>query len=98
MAQVRGFIYLNFGSFRRRAFFASLRDADRAVLGEHARDPKGLEGRVVRVRGWIERRGNAPNINLSGAGLIEIIDTGRRRGRPGPLKEARKSVVDPAST
>ena len=76
VAQVRGFIYLNFGSFRRRAFFASLRDADRAVLGEHARDPKGLEGRVVRVRGWIERRGNAPNINLSSAGLIEIIDTG----------------------
>ncbi len=72
VAQVRGFVYLNFGSFRRRAFFVSLRDADRAVLGQHARNPKGLEGRVVRVRGWIERRRGRPAVDLSAAGLLEV--------------------------
>jgi micrococcal nuclease len=75
-AQVRGLIYLNFGGYRRQAFYVLLRNEDRAVLGEHAANPKGLEGLRVRVRGWIERRGNAPNINLSSAGLIEFIDTG----------------------
>jgi endonuclease YncB( thermonuclease family) len=73
VGQVRGSIYLNFGSFRRRAFFASLRDADRGVLGEHARNPKGLEGSVLRVRGWIERRRGRPAINLSAAGMIEVL-------------------------
>jgi endonuclease YncB( thermonuclease family) len=76
VAQVRGLIYLNFGSFRRRAFFASLRDGDRALLGEHARNPQGLKGRLVRVRGWIERRRDRPAIDLSAAGLIEVLDTG----------------------
>ena len=79
VAQLRGLIYLNFGSFRRHAFFASLRDADRAVLGGHAREPKGLEGRHVRLRGWIERRRDRPAIDLSAAGMIEVSSQPRRR-------------------
>jgi micrococcal nuclease len=79
-AQVRGLVYLSFGGHRRQAFYALLRIEDRAVLGEYAANPKGLEGRMVRVRGWIERRGNTPTINLSSAGLIEVLDTGSSDG------------------
>lgn len=73
VAQVRGLIYLNFGSFRRRAFFAVLRDGDRALPDAYVQDPKGLEGRMVRVRGWIERRQHRPAIDLSAAGMIEVL-------------------------
>ena len=59
VAFVRGVIHLNFDRNWRRAFSVSLRNADRGLLGVSAGDPKGLEGRHVRVRGWIERRGRA---------------------------------------
>ncbi len=81
VAQVRGLIYLNFDRYRRQAFFVSLREQDRGMLGGHAANPKALEGRMVRVRGWIERRGDAPTIDLSSAGLIEVIDAGGAPGR-----------------
>jgi hypothetical protein len=73
-AQVRGVTYLNFDRNWRQAFSVSLRQEDRAMLGAYAGNPKGLEGRFVRVRGWIERRGRAPIIDLSVAGHIEIMD------------------------
>jgi endonuclease YncB( thermonuclease family) len=73
VAQVRGVIYLNFDADWRHGFSASVRGGDRALLGAHAGNPKGLEGKVVRVRGWIEQR-SAPAIDLSTAGLIEILD------------------------
>lgn len=70
VALVRGVIHLNFDRNWRQAFSASLRNADRSLLGA-AGDPKALEGRQVRVRGWIE--GSArPAIDLSSGGLIEI--------------------------
>jgi micrococcal nuclease len=72
VAQARGSIYLNFGD-NRRAFAASLRRGDRGLLGPFADDPKALEGRLVRVRGWIEQR-QGPTIDLSTAGLIEVLD------------------------
>ena len=51
----RGTIYLNFGNDR-QDFSVSLRRGDRGLLGPHADDPKALEGRLARVRGWIEHR------------------------------------------
>jgi micrococcal nuclease len=69
----RGTIYLNFGNDRQE-FSVSLRRGDRRLLGPHADDPKALEGRYARVRGWIEHR-SGPTINLSTAGLIEVLDT-----------------------
>jgi endonuclease YncB( thermonuclease family) len=74
VAEVRGTIYLNFGRYWRRAFSASLRRYDRQLLGEHAVRPKDLEGKVVRVRGWIEERRGAPVIDLSVAGNLELVD------------------------
>ena len=82
----RGTIYLNFGSDR-QDFSVSVRRDDRGLLGSHADDPKALEGKLVRVRGWIEHR-HGPMIDLSAAGLIEVLDPpvpaaglGRRRPR-----------------
>jgi endonuclease YncB( thermonuclease family) len=76
----RGSIYLDFGNGR-GAFSASLRRTDRTLLGGNADNPKALEGRTVRVRGWIERCGGAlagPVIDLSAGGLIQVLDSERR--------------------
>jgi len=72
VAEARGTIYLNFDRNWRQGFAVSLRRADRQLLGAHAGDLKGLEGRSVRVRGWIEQRGG-PVIDLSSGGDIEVI-------------------------
>jgi endonuclease YncB( thermonuclease family) len=62
VAFVRGVIHLNFDRNWRQAFSASLRNADRGLLGVSAGDPKALEGRHVRVRGWIEGASAPPSI------------------------------------
>lgn len=84
VAQVRGVIYLNFDRDWRQGFAVSLRRDDRNLLGDYAGNPTGLEGRSVRVRGWIEQRGGSPIIDLSVAGLIEVVG-----GTDGQLDRAR---------
>ena len=81
VAFVRGVIHLNFDRNWRQAFSASLRNADRALLGGFAGDPKALEGRAVRVRGWIDQQRAAPVIDLAAAGSIEVLD--QAQGQPG---------------
>jgi micrococcal nuclease len=85
VAQVRGTIYLNFGRNWRRAFSVSLRRGDHDLLGDAARDPSALEGTQVRVRGWIEQR-RAPTIDVSAAGVIEVLElqAPATAGVPGP--------------
>lgn len=73
VATTRGSVYLNFGTGRRRGFSASLKLADRDRLGAFAANPKGLEGSLVRVRGWIAQRNGEPSIDLSAAGDLEVI-------------------------
>jgi micrococcal nuclease len=68
-----GSIYLNFDRNWRHGLSASLRRDDRPLLGTYADDPRGLEGRTVRIRGWIEQRGGAPTIDLSSGGLLEVL-------------------------
>lgn len=96
VGQRRGTIYLNFARGprhgrehdgpdreRRRGFSASIRSADLALIAPHGRKPAGLEGRSVRVRGWIEDR-NGPMIDLSAGGQLEIIeDEARTAAEPG---------------
>ena len=88
-------IYLNFDADWRRAFSAALRRNDRALLGSGADNPKALEGRLVRVRGWIEQRSgpsNAPTVELSTAGLIEVLDEPGQEGAPAPsLRGGRRA-------
>jgi endonuclease YncB( thermonuclease family) len=91
VAQVRGTIYLNFGADR-RAFAVSLRRGDRSLLlGPHAGDPKALEGKRVRARGWIEQQRHGPTINLSAAGLIEVVDDPARAAQD-PHGQAPKAI------
>jgi micrococcal nuclease len=80
VAQVRDTIYLNFDRNWRQGFSVSLRRDDSGLLGAHASSPKGLEGRTVRVRGWIEQRDAAPVIDLSSGGQIEVV--GGADGQP----------------
>ena len=100
VAQARGTIYLNFG-VGRQAFAASLRRGDGALLlGDHAGDPKALEGKLVRVRGWIEQR-SGPTIDLSTAGLIEVVDEpgsaagAAPTGKPGRAGRRGRAGQDP---
>jgi micrococcal nuclease len=72
VAQVRGVTYLNFDRDWRTGFSASLRRSDLGLLGDFAERPTALEGRLVRVRGWIEEK-PAPSIDLSSGGLFEVV-------------------------
>jgi endonuclease YncB( thermonuclease family) len=76
VAQGRGgTVYLNFEKDWRRAFAISCRRGDREALGpDAAGDAKALEGRLVRVRGWVEQQRHGPTIDLSTAGLVELLD------------------------
>ena len=85
-----------------RAFSVSLRRSDRVLLGPNAGDPKALEGKLVRVRGWIEQRHNptnAPSIELSTAGLIEVLDEPSSATRPsGPGADRQVPDQPPRET
>jgi micrococcal nuclease len=74
-ASVRGTTYLNFAGRRRRAFSVSLARNEQYLLGPGIHDPSMLEGKLVRVRGWLERR-RGPAIDLSAAGQIEVLEPG----------------------
>lgn len=76
VSQTRGTVYLNFDRNWRQGFSVSLRRDDSALLDAYASNPRGLEGRTVRVRGWIAQRGRAPVIDLSSGGLLEVTGGG----------------------
>ena len=56
VAQGRGIDLSQFRCRLAARFSVSLRRGDRGLLGPNADDPKALEGKLVRVRGWIEQR------------------------------------------
>jgi micrococcal nuclease len=73
VAFVRGVVYLNFARNWRQSFSVSLPGAARSLLGDFSGDLKGLEGRQVRVRGWIEGSPSAPAVDLAHTGHIELM-------------------------
>jgi endonuclease YncB( thermonuclease family) len=73
VGQTRSRIYLNFDRNWRRGFSVSLRRGDADLLGAYAGNPSALQGRRVRVRGWIGQRRGAPVIDLSAGGAIEAL-------------------------
>jgi endonuclease YncB( thermonuclease family) len=82
VGRTRGTVYLNFDRNWRRGFSVSLRRTDGGLLGDTATaTPETLEGKLVRVRGWIEERNGAPVLDLSAAGLLEVLET---PAMPGP--------------
>ncbi len=73
VGRARHHIYLNFGANWRWDFTAALEvrnQTERAATFERL---KRLEGRRVRVRGWIVRR-NGPYVELASEEVIEILD------------------------
>jgi micrococcal nuclease len=69
VASVRGQVFLNFGEEWREDFTANVR---RRIQSSNL-DFKALEGRRVRVRGWIERRAG-PAIDVHHSSQIEIVE------------------------
>jgi endonuclease YncB( thermonuclease family) len=83
VAVVRGRVYLNFGPNWRTDFTATVAPGDKRTLRRRI-DWKVLEGKRVRVRGWMEFY-NGPMIALYAAGQIEFVDA-----LPKPPRKPRK--------
>jgi len=68
---VRGQTHVDFGDDWREDFTATVRSADTRLLERAGIELKSLEGRAVRVRGWIERRAG-PSIEVRHPTQIEV--------------------------
>ncbi len=72
-AKVRARTYLNFGDNYRTDFTASIERSVWPLFDEVDRDPLALEGRIIRVRGWLQDF-NGPLIDITHPEQIEIVD------------------------
>ena len=73
IGKARGRVYLNFEANWRRDFTASIGRKALAAMLKAEFNPALLQGRKVRIRGWIERR-NGPLIAVTHREQIEVID------------------------
>jgi micrococcal nuclease len=73
VATVRGWAYVNFGEDWKTDFTVSVGSTAARLFRETGFDLKALEGRRVRVRGWIDSR-NGPMIEASHPEQIERLD------------------------
>lgn len=71
-AEVGGKVYLNFGPDYRTDFTVSVAPRDQHLFDEAGVDLLGLEGRRIRVRGWLSRR-NGPMIEATHPEQIELL-------------------------
>lgn len=71
-AAVNGRVYLNFGKDWRQDFTVSVSPGQRETFETAAFDLLDLEGRWIRVRGWIERY-NGPMIEATHPEQIEVV-------------------------
>ena len=71
-AVVRGRLFLNFGADWKTDFTVNVRRQDLRLFKRDVFDYLGLEGRRVRVRGWIESW-NGPMIKLTHPEQIEVL-------------------------
>lgn len=73
VAQVRGTTYLNFGADWRTDFTVTVRKRNLASFVDGGFDLEALEGRRVRVRGWLDNR-NGPMIEATHPEQIEVLE------------------------
>jgi endonuclease YncB( thermonuclease family) len=66
-------IYLNFGRRRTQDFTVTILKRHRREFSAAGIDPKLLEGRPIRVRGWVEQR-NGPVIEADAPEQIELVE------------------------
>ena len=74
VATVRDRTYLNFGADWRRDFTITIRNRFRRSFDAADLAPATLEGRQIRVRGWLDSR-NGPMIEATHPEQIELLDT-----------------------
>ena len=67
-------IYVNFGRHWTRDFTVTILKRLRRTFAAAGVDLKRLEGRRIRVRGWIEQRGG-PLIAAETPGQIELLES-----------------------
>lgn len=79
-----GTIYLNFGRRWARDFSVIILRRNERSFAAAGIQPKRLEGRRVRVRGWIEQR-RGPLIEADAPEQVELIEA-----TPSPLQEMRR--------
>jgi hypothetical protein len=72
-ADVRGTVYLNFGADWRSDFTIKVAKHSRKSFDAAGFDLQALEGRIVRVRGWIDAY-NGPMIETTHPEQIEVLD------------------------
>ena len=73
IATVRDRTYLNFGADWRRDFTITVRNRFRRLFDAAGLSLASLEGRRIRVRGWLDSR-NGPMIEATHPEQIEILD------------------------
>ncbi len=73
VATVRNRTYVNFGDDWRDDFTLSLAARDRRLFEREGFDLEGLEGRLVRARGWIKSY-NGPMIEITHPEQIETLE------------------------
>lgn len=66
-------IYVNFGRRWSRDFSVTISKRNRSMFASAGLEPKSLDGRRVRVRGWVEQR-NGPVIEAARPEQIEIVE------------------------
>jgi endonuclease YncB( thermonuclease family) len=66
-------IYLNFGRRWARDFAVTILKRHRREFATAGIDPKQLEGRLIRVRGWVEQHGG-PTIEAAAPEQIELAE------------------------
>ncbi len=71
-ARVKSRVYLNFGPDWRKDFTITLKTSARRLFATAGVDPLALEGRMVRVRGWLKKF-NGPMIDATHPEQIEVI-------------------------
>jgi endonuclease YncB( thermonuclease family) len=86
---VRGALYMNFGEDWRQDFTVLMRDRIARLAANGGLDKGALEGRRIRVRGWIERRGG-PLVEVVHPALIEALAEVVTAGEPQPARASRR--------
>ncbi len=79
-ARVKGRVYLNFGDDWKTDFTITIGAPVRRMFRKAGTDPLSLEGKRIRVRGWLKRY-NGPMIKATHPEQIEIL--GKTRGGDG---------------
>lgn len=72
-ASMRNDLYLNFGSDWRKDFTVQVKPAVRKLMVREGIDPLSLNGKKVRVRGWV-REYNGPLIELNHPASLQILE------------------------